>query len=187
VKVANPRSGFTILEVLVAMGILLFGMTTILGLLTFGTALSKTAHLRTSAASAVQSVVANLEETFFPEESGEAGEPREIVDRPVAGVEGLVYSAQGRPNPERPTEYRVDVSMSWSSQGVKREKRFTTILLREIPFGERLRRRATPGAGLLLAPKSSETKNTTTTAPGADQPGVQDPRNATTPPGAAPR
>ncbi len=191
-KLANARSGFTILEVLIAMGILLFGMTTILGLLTYGTALSKTAHLRTSAASAVQSVVANLEETYFPEESGEAGEPRQIVERPVAGVEGLVYSAMGRANPDRPTEYRVDVAMSWSSQGVKREKRFTTILLREISFGERLRRRASPGATALPATKSAEAKSSDTAAPSVDQPsrdqpGAMDPRNTTPPSGAAPR
>lgn|GEM_PF-770959 len=211
-KLANARSGFTILEVLIAMGILLFGMTTILGLLTYATALSKTAHLRTSAASAVQSVVANLEETYFPEESGEAGEPRQIIDRPVAGVEGLVYSAMGRANPDRPTEYRVDVAMSWSSQGVKREKRFTTILLREISFGERLRRRASPGATADPATKSADMKSPAIAAPstdqpstdqpsadqpsadqpsadqpGADQPGAKDPRNTTPPPGAAPR
>ena len=186
-KLAHSRSGFTILEVLVAMGILLFGMTTILGLLTYGTALSKTAHLRTSAASAVQSVVANLEETYFPEESGEAGEPREIVDRPVAGVEGLVYSAKGRSNPDRPTEYRVDVAMSWSSQGVKREKRFTTILLREIPFGERLRRRASPGATAIPAKQSPETKSPGTEQSGAALPGANESPSATTPPGAAPR
>lgn len=186
-KLANSRSGFTILEVLVAMGILLFGMTTILGLLTYGTALSKTAHLRTSAASAVQSVVSNLEETYFPEESGEAGEPREIVDRPVAGVEGLVYSARGRANPDRPTEYRVDVAMSWSSQGVKREKRFTTILLREIQFGERLRRRASPGAGASTTTNGVDPKSPSTAAPGAATPDAKDPRNSTTPPGAAPR
>lgn len=145
-KRAHRESGFTILEVLVAMAILLFGMTTILGLLTYGTALSRTAQLRTAAASAAQATIADLEETFFPEVGGEAGEPVEVVDRAVPGADGLVYSARGRPNPERPLEYRVDVSMTWSSQGVKREKRFTTLLQRETTFGERLRRRVAPAA-----------------------------------------
>ncbi len=137
----HARSGFTILEVLIAMGILLFGMTAILGLLTYGTALSRTAQLRTSASSAAQAAIADLEETFFPEVDGEAGEPRRVVERRVGGVEGLVYSAEGFSNPERPTEYRIVVDMSWSSQGLRREKRFETILVREIQFGERLRRR----------------------------------------------
>ncbi|MBL8861299.1 MAG: prepilin-type N-terminal cleavage/methylation domain-containing protein [Planctomycetes bacterium] len=144
---AHPASGFTILEVLVAMAILLFGMTAILGLLTYGTALSRTAELRTAAASAAEAVIADLEESFFPEEAGEAGEPRQILNRAVAGVPGLVYSARGRANPERADEYRVDVAMTWSAQGVQREKSFTTLLYREIPFGERLRRRASPGVG----------------------------------------
>jgi Tfp pilus assembly protein PilV len=143
---AHGRSGFTILEVLVAMGILLFGMTTILGLLTYGTALSRSAQLRASAASAAQATIADLEETFFPLKDGELAEPVAIEGRAVPGAEGLVYSAKGTANPERPTEYRVDVAMTWSSQGQKREKRFTTLLYKELQFGERLRRRATPGA-----------------------------------------
>jgi prepilin-type N-terminal cleavage/methylation domain-containing protein len=145
-KTAHARSGFTILEVLIAMAILLFGMTAILGLLTYGTALSRSAQLRTSAAAAAQATIADLEAAFFPEENGEAGEPRPIEGRAVPGVEGLVYSAHGRPNPARPLEYLVVIEMSWSSQGVQREKRFTTLLQREISFGERLRRRASPAA-----------------------------------------
>lgn len=150
----HARSGFTILEVLIAMGILLFGMTAILGLLTYGTALSRTAQLRTSASSAAQAAIADLEETFFPEVDGEAGEPRRVVERKVGGVDGLVYSAEGFPNPERPSEYRIVVDMSWSSQGLRREKRFETILVREIQFGERLRRRATQPKPAEAAPGS---------------------------------
>lgn len=157
-RVARSNSGFTILEVLVAMAILLFGMTTILGLLTYGAAMSRSAQLRTSAASAAQATIADLEASFFPVENGEAGEPKPIENRDVPGVEGLVYSAKGRPNPDRPTEYRVDVEMTWSAQGVQRAKRFTTLLYREIAFGDRLRRQATPGA-----PRSTESK----AAPGA--------------------
>ncbi len=142
----SRRAGFTILEVLIAMGILLFGMTAILGLLTYGTAMSRSAHLRTTAASAVQSVVADLEESLFPEVDGEAGEPRDVVERRLSGAADIAYSARARPNPDRPEEYRVDVELFWTSQGVRREKRFTTLLLREIPFGERLRRQVSPGA-----------------------------------------
>jgi hypothetical protein len=65
-----------------------------------------------------------------------------------------VYSATARPNPARPDEYRVDVDMSWKSEGVQREKRFTTILLREIPFGERLRRQFVEGDTKAFEPAS---------------------------------
>lgn len=142
---ASRRGGFTIVEVLVAMGILLFGMTSILGLLTFGAALSRTAHLRTNSAAAVESVMADLQETFFPLVDGEAGEPVKIVDRELFGTSDIVYSATPYPNSDRPLEYRVDVELSWKSAGMQLEKRFSTILLREVPFGERLRRRFVQG------------------------------------------
>jgi Tfp pilus assembly protein PilE len=142
---AERRAGFTIVEVIVAMGILLFGMTSILGLLTYGAAMSRTAHLRTNASAAVESVMSDLEETFFPMKDGEAGEPVKIEQRELFGVADLVYSATPVQNPDRPLEYRVDIEMTWKSAGVQREKRFSTILLREVPFGERLRRRFVEG------------------------------------------
>ena len=143
---ASRSSGFSLIEVLVALAILLFGMSAVLGLFTFGAALSRSAHLRTVGASATDAVVADLEERLFPlDAQGEAGPPRPIADRPVPGYPELVYSARATENPERPLEYKVEVRMRWSSAGVEREKLFTTILLREVPFGERLRRRFVEG------------------------------------------
>lgn len=156
-QVPYSRAGFTIIEVIVALGILLFGMTAVIGMLTFGAALSKTALLRTAAAASTQAVVADLEETLFPMDalgagreigsvaSSDAGPPIEIEDRALPGMPDVTYSARARPNPERPLEYRVDVDMSWNSAGVRRAITFSTILVREVPFGERLRRRFVEG------------------------------------------
>ena len=135
-------AGFTILEVVLAMGILAVGTTVVLSLLTFGAVLSKSAALATASATAIDAVVADLEEQLFPlAEDGTVGEPAAIVERPVPGAPGVVYSASASPNPERPLEYRVDVELSWNTGGVRRAHSFRTILLREIPFGERMRRR----------------------------------------------
>jgi prepilin-type N-terminal cleavage/methylation domain-containing protein len=144
------RAGFTIIEVLVALAILVFGMTAIIGMLTFGAALTRTALLRTSAAAASQAVVADLEETLFPpapagaassDSEGETGAPLEVKDRPLPSMPDVVYSARAEENPSRPLEYRVDIEMSWKAAGVRRATSFSTILVREISFGERLRRR----------------------------------------------
>ena len=137
----RTRGGFTIIEVLLAMAILLFGMTAVLGLLTVATALGRTAELRTVGATASEAIVADLEETLFPEVDGEAGAPREIKERAVPGHPDLVYSATAVANPAQPLEYKVEIAMHWSSAGVERERRFSTLLLRELPFGERLRHR----------------------------------------------
>ena len=71
-----------------------------------------------------------------------AGEPRDVRDKEVSGHPALVYSAVAFPNPVptgvpgAPVEYRVDVEISWSTAGAKRSRKFTTLLLREVPFGE---------------------------------------------------
>jgi type II secretory pathway pseudopilin PulG len=144
------HAGFTLVEVVLAMFVLLLGMTSILGLLSFGAALARTASLRTGAANAIEAVVTDLEETLFPltlDERGDevVGEPEDAVEREVPGYPGLTYSTTSTPNPENPLEYRVDGEIHWAVGGTTRSKRFTTLLLREVPFGERLRARIVEG------------------------------------------
>lgn len=144
----RTASGFTLLEVMLAMGILTLGATAILGLLTFGAAVTRAAELRSASAAASEAVLADLVENLFPlEEDGSAGEPVAIQDRPVPGAHGIVYTAEATAildGPETstgaPLEYRVDVTLAWQAGGVRRGRSFTTLLLREIPFGERMRR-----------------------------------------------
>ncbi len=144
-RLRSRRGGFTLLEVLLAMVLLFVGMASILGLLSFGAGLARTAELRGASAEAIESVLTDLEERLFPLERDASGadvvgEPRERVDVPVPGHPGLSYSTRSTPNPENPLEYRVDVEIRWSVGGSTRTKSFTTLLLRQIPFGERLRR-----------------------------------------------
>ena len=144
-RLRSRRAGFTLLEVLLAMVLLFIGMASILGLLSFGAGLARTASLRGASAEAIESVMTDLEERLFPlarDDSGAevVGEPRDRVDEPVPGHPGLTYSTRSTPNPENPLEYRVDVEVRWSVSGNARTKSFTTLLLRQIPFGERLRR-----------------------------------------------
>lgn len=152
---AAARAGFTLLEVVFAMAILVIGMSAVLGLLSFGAALSRTAALRTAAAGAVEAVVADLEERLFPLDpaTGLAGEPQPIVERMVPGHPDLVYSAHAVQEPGAVrggiSEYRVDVEIAWSAAGSQRTKRFTLLMLGEVPFGERLRRALGPDAGAL--------------------------------------
>lgn len=185
-QVSQTRAGFTIVEVVLAMGLLLLGMTAVLGLLSFGAALSRTAALRTAAAGAAEAVAADLEESLFPlsidPSTGDrvVGEPHSISGRELPGYPGLAYWATATPVPAsddelgvgqpgraagEPQRYKVDVRMRWSTAGAGRERRFTLMLLREVPFGERLRRefvqrdldplgsRAVPAAPATTAPK----------------------------------
>jgi len=172
----RSKRGFTILEVLVAMAILLVGMTAVLGLLSFGAAMARSAALKSAAAISVEAIVADLEESLFPltQEPGTSrwvvGEPIAIEDRPVPGHAGVSYSARaiGDPSDKRaggPLRYRVEIQVQWTAGGRVRSKTFQTLMLREIPFGERLRRllvEQTQGA----SPSSSSSNPATRDAAG---------------------
>ena len=148
----GAEQGLTLIEIVVAMGILLLGMSAILGLFSFGAALARTAEMRTIGSSTVEALVADLEGTLFPAsfdaETGSwiLGEPQPIENRPVPGYPSVLYSASAFANPDQPArggralEYKVEVTMRWKSGGEDRSRRFTTLLLRELSFGESMRR-----------------------------------------------
>lgn len=147
------RAGFTLLEVLLAAGLLAIGMSMILGLFNFGSALSRTAELRSVTSGTIESLFHDLEENLFPfNDAGEVGEPQTFENRPVPGLPGVVYSVDAVPNPESnalvdgepvgmPREWLVTVTVRWQSAGVRRTESWSTIMLREVPFGARMRRR----------------------------------------------
>jgi prepilin-type N-terminal cleavage/methylation domain-containing protein len=149
----GAERGLTLIEIVVALGILLIGMSAILGLFSFGATLARTAEMRTVGSAAVEALVADLEGTLFPAavdpETGSwiLGEPVAIEGRAVPGYPGVLYSASAAANPAQASgesgvlEYRVDVTMRWKSGGEDRSRRFTTLLLRELSFGESMRRR----------------------------------------------
>lgn len=149
---SSRSAGFTIVEIVVAMGVLLLGMSAILGLLTFGATMTRAAAMRGSASTSVEAVVADLEETLFPitrdPQTGDwsVGEPATVTSVAVPGYPGLTYTAKAVPDPSElsardgPLRYLVTVEMHWTAGGRARSKSFQTLLLRQVPFGERLRR-----------------------------------------------
>jgi hypothetical protein len=149
------------------MGVLMIGMSAILGMLSFGAALARTSALRSGASRAIDALVTDLEETLFPlvlDEHGDevAGEPRDVVRREIPGHPGLLYSTRSTPNPANPLEYKVEVEIQWDVSGTTRSKTFTTLLLREVPFGERMRLRVVQGrrpeSATTAAPTTDEKK-----------------------------
>lgn len=167
----RSRSGFTLIEVVLAMGIFLIGAVAILGFLTFGATLSRTAGLRTLSAEAIEAVVADLEEGLFTlDEDGRVGEPRVIENREVPGYPELTYSVStaldesADPELGGSPEVRVDVEIRWKGGVSRRGRRVSILLLKEVPFGERLRRQ-------LAAPpsESSEEKNDSSGSPSDEE------------------
>lgn len=144
-------SGFTLIEVMVAMAILVVGMTTILGLLSFGLALHRTSSERADAARSLESVLEDLRrEAFLPKlaKDGVAplDPPASLENRIVPGEPGLLYSAKLRAHPKVSGEYLVEIEISWKEKGRRRFQTFRTILLQEIPIAERVKRLPAKGS-----------------------------------------
>lgn len=152
------RAGFTLIEVVLAAALFVMGMSMIMGVYSFGSALSRSAELRSLSSDAAEALFADLSESLFPlRDDGLAGPPRVIEDREVPGMPGLRYSVEAVPNletleilpdVEEPVarEYTVTVEARWQAAGVKRAATWTTIMLRELPFGARMRQRFLPKA-----------------------------------------
>jgi hypothetical protein len=141
---ARSRAGFTLLEVVLAMGILLLGLSVVLGLLSFGAALARTSAMRTTSAQAVEAVLADLEETLFPlDENGEAGVPEAVIERKLPGNAQIYYSARPVLLPIDAAsvveEYHVAVELGWTSSGIAKTARFESVFPRQVPFGARQR------------------------------------------------
>jgi len=148
---AARRAGFTLLEAILAASLLAAGMSMILGVFNFGAAVVRNAELRSLSAGAVEALVNDLEETLFElQPDGTIGEPVEILDRPVPGRPDVRYSVVSTPNTALldarglPREYIVEVLVTWTSSGVERAATWKTLMLREVPFGARMRRRFVP-------------------------------------------
>lgn len=157
-KAHTHNAGFTLIEVVLAMGLLLLGMSVVLTLLTFGAGVSREAEKEADSAAAVRAVIADLEESFFPlDDNGVVGEPVPVTNRPLPGYPGLAYSATATPNPARlddlplmaepgpvlrqgAIEYRVDVTIHWLAGGEIQTRAFSALLPRQVPFGARMRR-----------------------------------------------
>ncbi|HPF14867.1 MAG: prepilin-type N-terminal cleavage/methylation domain-containing protein [Planctomycetes bacterium] len=145
----NSRGGFTLIEVMLAVGLLTLGMTAVLGLFTFGAALSQAAVLKTQSAHLVEAITQELPGRLFPlGPDGIPALPEDLRDLPVPGDERLHYHATATPidggplaEDGGPLEFLVRVEVFFTQQGVRKAHTFQTRLLREQTFAERLRRR----------------------------------------------
>ncbi len=133
----------SLLEVVLALGILAIGIGSVLTMLSFGAALANQAERRAGAAAALGAVLPNVEATLFPLlEDGSVGPADVFAERPVPGHRGYTHSVAALPiEGSGPIElWRVDIAIEWRGRGARQAVEFTTVMPRSVPLGERLRR-----------------------------------------------
>lgn len=92
-KTSRHAQGFTIVEVLLAMGLFLFGISALLGTFQIGGGMEASARTHAELAPAIEPLVAQIrEEAWLLDGSGQPTQTRQYFDEPVPGVPGFKYA-----------------------------------------------------------------------------------------------
>lgn len=151
----RARAGFTLLEIIVALGVLAVGATAAFSLLVAGAASGRRAEHEVNAALLAETVLddvradltLDLDLTDYPSaaspdpDTGAAPPPgvnpetRWLARRATrTGFEDYTYDLAitplAGPVPETPWQFLVEVDVRWSDQGQRRGAEYATILLR---------------------------------------------------------
>ncbi len=140
----TQQLGFTLVEMLVALGILVFGLTSLIGLMTVGVSTRQAAELRDRAGLAAQEVFHDLETAVFSaqkrsEDDGEL--PRlEEISGAVEGFPRLFKRIVFKSDESLPDLVLVEVHISWFEEGLTVSEVFRRVMDRRVPFPTRVAR-----------------------------------------------
>lgn len=125
--VRRRERGFTLIEILVAIGILAVGITAVLFLFAMGARSHRRATLRTQAALLAEAVVNRLQAEF-----PEAAEPENLVNASDPDFPGFTYDVTFSRLPDNAEYYKVAVVVRWGEPGLPGTERdsetFPTVL-----------------------------------------------------------
>ena len=94
----SKHGGMTLIEVLLAMGIFLVGITALLGLFHYGGGLAQKARSHAAIAPLLSSLVEEVRlQAFALNSNGTIGVMREFNHRPVSGAPGYHYQVEAKP------------------------------------------------------------------------------------------
>lgn len=148
-------SGFTLIELVVAMAVLMGGVTALVALLTVGVSARQRSEMRQRAVW--------LSDRVFQEVALEAFEnpwledtPLEIPSRgpvPAEDTPGMTWSADFHVDPRRPDLVLVELRVRWAEQGEGVQQTFRRLMRRQEPFPRRAAR-LLAGRGYRIDPEN---------------------------------
>ena len=145
---STRQDGFTLLELMVAIGILVFGLTSLLGVLTVGVSTRRSAEQRSRAVLLAEQAIQHIEtevlaKAVLPEEYDEDTD-LEIAPVTVTDIDGypnMKYTVEFEIDPELPELVLARVRVSWREQGENVGQVFHRVLFREAPYSQRVAQR----------------------------------------------
>jgi len=139
----SDQRGFTLAEMLAALGILLLGITSLLGALSASVAQRRTTDARLASAAAVEEILHRLQYGAVRRRSGAESdldlELATLEDRTVPGFDGLRWSASATVDELRPDVWCVRLQLRWLEQGDDVVEEYLRILPRQLPLAARVR------------------------------------------------
>ncbi|MFO1051614.1 MAG: type II secretion system protein [Planctomycetota bacterium] len=146
----SGENGFTLLEVLVALGIMTLSLTALLGALSLAVGTRRGAEMRARAVLLAESVLQQVEQTWLaehpvPEDWQDA---KDLVIPPVErspspDYPGMQQSVSFVVSPDRPDMVLVKVVVVWRDDGEDDGETFVRILPRAVPLARRVAQRRT--------------------------------------------
>jgi prepilin-type N-terminal cleavage/methylation domain-containing protein len=138
------EAGFTLVEMLAALGILLLGVTSLLGALSSTVALRRTTDARLEATAVCDYALQRVQEQAVRKRADAATDlDLEVVpldNQTVPGIEGMVWSATTVLDEQRPDVWLVRLQVRWQEEGEDVVEEFVRLLPRQLPLGQRVRR-----------------------------------------------
>ena len=146
-ELRNPNTGgFTLVEMLVAMGILVFGLTSLMALMAVGVSTRASAELRDRAVLAAARIFEQVEAgdlADLPEDAEiEEGRPVEPVELDsIPGYPRLRAKITFATDETLPDLVLVTVDVTWLEQGLTVGEKFRRVLDHGVPFPARVGRK----------------------------------------------
>lgn len=130
--------GFTLTEMLVALAILVFGLTALAGSMTAGVSQRRGTEMQLRAVNMVDFVVRDLRESYFQTHAPDSGPLPDTQVTDIPGYPGMKYQVKFFEDPDNPLVVLARIAISWREQGEKVAERFDRVLIRETPFSHRI-------------------------------------------------
>jgi prepilin-type N-terminal cleavage/methylation domain-containing protein len=140
----NSRpAGFTLIEVMMAMGLFMFGISALLGMFQFGGGLESAARAHAELAPAIQPLVQKIKaEAWLLDGSGIASDLKSYFDQPVPGAPDFLYALDVQDSSES-QNLRLARLDFYRQDPERIEASVSFLLIRRVPLSRRLSATAT--------------------------------------------
>jgi hypothetical protein len=142
---AEPRrtqAGFTLAEMLAALGILLFGVTSLLAAMASSIGQRRSADARLETTALVEHVVHRAMHECIALRDGSSSpvdlEFRPLVDQPWPGFPGLRWSVRATVDENHPTVWLLRIEAKWFDGGEEIVSEYLRVVPRQAPLRDRV-------------------------------------------------